>query len=148
MKISTKGRYGLRVMIELAIRHGQRPVMMDTIFSCVGVSRKYLYTLLTVLKNAGMVRAVRGAGGGFSLARAPEKITVLEVVEALEGKLMAVACVNEEDGQECERIGQCAARDVWLELASQVRKVLGNIKLDELAERQQSNQPQPLMFHI
>lgn len=148
MKISTKGRYGLRVMIELAIRHGQRPVMMDTIFSCVGVSRKYLYTLLTVLKNAGMVRAVRGAGGGFSLTRPPEKITVLQVVEALEGNLMPVGCVSEEDGQECERINRCAAREVWQELAQQIKKVLGSVDLAELAERQQSKSPQPLMFHI
>ncbi|MBN2494668.1 MAG: Rrf2 family transcriptional regulator [Deltaproteobacteria bacterium] len=147
MKISTKGRYGLRVMIELALRHGEGPVMMDTISTCLGVSRKYLYTLLTVLKNAGLVRAIRGARGGFCLHQQPSDITVLDVIEVLEGELSPVGC-QDADGKSCERIDRCAARDIWRDLAETIRESLSRLTLAELAERQRGKQPVAPMYFI
>jgi len=146
MKVSTKGRYGLRVMIELAQRFGDGPVMMDTISNCVGVSRKYLYNLLTNLKTAGLVRAVRGAGGGFELTRKPEEITANDVVQTLEGPLTLVHCIDE--GRNCDRIETCASREVWLEMGKALDKVLSGFTLEDLAQRQRAKCSKPLMFHI
>ena len=146
MKISTKGRYGLRTMIELAIRYGEGPVMMGTISGCVGVSRKYLYNLLTSLKTAGLVRAVRGAGGGFELARKPSQITANDVVQTLEGSLDLVHCISDETS--CDRFETCAARDVWQELGDSLDKILTAFTLDQLAERQRSKSKEPLMYNI
>lgn len=146
MKVSTKGRYGLRVMIELAIRYGDGPVMMDTISSCLGVSRKYLYNLLTGLKTAGLVRAVRGVGGGFELAKAPDEITANDVVQSLEGPLSLVYCI--EEGQDCQRLDTCAARDVWQEMGLAMQQVLQRFSLAQLAQLQLSKSMKPLMYHI
>jgi Rrf2 family protein len=146
MKVSTKGRYGLRVMIELAARYGNGPVMMDTISNCVGVSRKYLYNLLTTLKTAGLVRAVRGAGGGFELTRKPADMTANEVVQTLEGPLTLVHCI--EEGRSCERIESCASREVWLEMGNALDKVLSAFTLEQLAERQHAKSSEPLMYNI
>jgi len=146
MKVSTKGRYGLRVMIELAQRFGDGPVMMDTISNCVGVSRKYLYNLLTNLKTAGLVRAVRGAGGGFELTRKPADITANDVIQVLEGPLTLVHCTDE--GLNCDRIETCASREVWLQMGQALHNVLVGFTLEDLAERQRSKCSKPLMFHI
>lgn len=133
-------------MIQLALRYGEGPVMMDTISSCVGVSRKYLYNLLTVLKTTGLVRAVRGAGGGFELTRKPSEITANDVVQTLEGSLSMVHCVD--DTEACDRVDTCAAREVWEELGATLQKVLSAFTLEQLAERQHSKCSEPLMFHI
>ena len=89
MQISTRGRYGLRAMFELARGFGQDPLLMSTVAERQGLSRKYLHTLLTTLKTAGLVRSVRGAGGGFVLARPPAEIKLSEVITALEGPPLA-----------------------------------------------------------
>ena len=146
MRLSTKGRYGLRIMLELAMRHGEGPVMMSTLAACQGVSRKYLHSLLTSLRAAGLVRSVRGAGGGYVLARSPADIRADEVVEALEGSLAPVECV--QDATICDRVDKCAARDVWLELAHAMKRVLSGVNLAELAQRQSEKHAEGLMYHI
>ncbi len=146
MKVSTKGRYGLRVMIELALRYGNGPVMMDTISNCVGVSRKYLYNLLTSLKTSGLVRAVRGASGGFELTEDPNRITASEVVQSLEGPLTIVDCVH--DGVTCPRIDRCASREVWQKMGEAVEEVLSHVTLAHLAQRQEQKNGGNVMYYI
>jgi Rrf2 family protein len=148
MKISTKGRYGLRVMVELASHHGKSnsPVMMNTLAKNQGISKKYLHSLLTSLKSAGLVRAIRGANGGFVLARPPADILVSQVVLALEGSLSPVDCIN--DTSICNRSDYCVTREVWNNLEDAIKKVLSEISLSYLAKKQQALQEQRLMYHI
>ncbi|RME28404.1 MAG: Rrf2 family transcriptional regulator [Deltaproteobacteria bacterium] len=146
MKVSTRGRYGLRIMIELAARHGEGPVMMSTLAECQQVSRKYIHSILTALKNASLVRAVRGAHGGYVLAEAPEKISALQVLQALEGSLAPVDCV--ENSRICSRSRKCAARMVWEEIGKNVNDTLKKINLKTLALRQKQLGTEQMMYYI
>lgn len=146
MRMSTRGRYGLRVMLELAMRHGSGPVMMSAIARSQDISRKYMHGLLTSLKAAGLVQSVRGVGGGYVLALPPSRIRASEVVEALEGPCSPVACIR--DSSLCERAGLCATRDVWQEVGKAIEGVLSGITLEELASRQRAKHAEPAMYHI
>jgi len=133
LKISTKGRYGLRAMIELAQAPAGMPVLMADIAHAQGLSRKYLHALLVSLRNAGLVHSVRGAGGGYVLAREPETIRALEVLEALEGELAVNPCL--ERGSPCSRSRRCAARRLWVEVNRAVVETLDRFTLADLAGR-------------
>ena len=130
MKISTRGRYGLRAMLELARCHGRSPVMMSVLAERESLSRKYLHGLLTALKEAGLVRSVRGPGGGFLLAQAPSEIRLSQILLALEGPLSLVDCVA--DKRACGRTKSCTARRVWTELSRTIESVLEKITLEDL----------------
>lgn len=136
MKISTKGRYGLRVMVELASRYGQGPVAVNAIAGSQDLSSKYIHLLVMGLRSAGLVRTVRGPGGGCELARAPSSITALDVVSALEGPSTPAECVT--DTAACPRANRCAARDVWCDVASAVDGVLSGLTLERLSARQRA----------
>ena len=131
MRMSTRGRYGLRAMFELARAFGQAPLLMSTVAERQGLSRKYLHALLTTLKSAGLVRSVRGTGGGFVLTRPPAEIRLSEVLRVLEGPFSLVDCVA--DKRVCNRVNRCPARDVWQELAGAVEGALHNVTLEDLA---------------
>jgi Rrf2 family cysteine metabolism transcriptional repressor len=141
MRISTRGRYGLRAMFELARGFGEAPVLMSTIAVSQGLSRKHLHTLLTSLKSAGLVRSVRGPGGGFVLSRPPDRIRLSEVLHALEGPLSLVHCVA--DRRACERSNGCPARDVWQRLSKAIESMLDSVTLKDLvsAEPQACSKP-------
>jgi len=130
MKMSTRGRYGLRAMLELARCFGGEPVLMGTLAEREGLSRKYLHALLTGLKSAGLVHGVRGAGGGFVLTRDPAEITLAEILRALEGSLCLVDCVDDEEV--CDRTDGCTARGVWQELSAAIENVVENTTLGDL----------------
>ena len=130
MRISTKGRYGLRAMFELAQGFGEGPLLMSTIAERQGLSRKHLHALLTTLKTAGLVQSVRGPGGGFVLARAPGQIRLSEVLHALEGPFSLVPCVT--DRKSCDRVRRCAARGVWQDLSNAIEEVLDGATLQDL----------------
>ena len=134
MKISTKGRYGLRVMIELAAKYGRGPVLVDTIAKNQEISAKYIHVLMSGLKSGGFIRSVRGPSGGYELSRPPAEITALEVVRALEGDLAPVDCVA--NSSSCSRVAGCATRDLWCEMGAAVEGVLGRYTLADLARRQ------------
>lgn len=146
MKLSTRGCYGLRAMLELALHHGGRPVLMRNIAENQGVSRKYLHALLTSLKSAGLVRSVRGAGGGYLLARAPGQIRVDEVVQVLEGSLCVTDCV--EDPASCDRHDRCATHDLWKELSAAVQQLLAGLTLEDLVARHTQKATAASMYHI
>lgn len=146
MRVSTKGRYGLRVMLELAIRHGSGPIMMSTIAESQDISRKYIHNLLTSLKAAGLVRAVRGAGGGYVLSRQPNEILLSDVVRALEGAFFPVDCVG--DQSLCARAEFCVTREVWRDLGEAVEGVLKKTNLEQLANRHKAMLTERQMYHI
>lgn len=146
MKMSTKGRYGLRVMMELASHFGRGPLLVADIAKNQSISGKYIHVLVANLKSAGLVRAVRGPSGGYELARNPSRITALEVIFALEGTSAPVACVV--DASSCSRADLCAARDVWCEVASAVDGVLAGLTLERLASNQRTKQTESQTYNI
>ena len=145
MKVSSRGRYGLRVMIELASQFGSGPVLVDEIAKKQEISGKYIHVIVSGLKSAGLVRSVRGPNGGYELTRDPSRITALDVISALEGRIAPAECVL--DSSSCSRSANCASRDVWCQIASVVDVVLSALTLEQLVKRQ-SNHEEPMTYHI
>jgi Rrf2 family transcriptional regulator, cysteine metabolism repressor len=130
MKMTTRGRYGLRAVLELARCYGGPPVLMSTLADREHISRKYLHTLLVSLKSAGIVHSVRGAGGGFLLSKDPAQVRLNEILHAVEGPLSLVECVSRP--AMCKRANACTARRVWQELSDAIEEVLGKVTLARL----------------
>ena len=133
MRISTKGRYGLRTLMDIALHQAKGPVTLNEIAERQAISVKYLWQVINPLKTSGLLNVTRGAKGGYVLARRPEDITMLEVVTNLEGPMSVVECITKEDA--CDRLNSCIARTVWLEVNRAVEKALGGITLAELLRR-------------
>ena len=146
MRISTKGRYGLRIMMELAKSYGKGLILVDEIARNQDISGKYIHVLVGGLRSAGLVRTARGRSGGYALARKPSAITVLDVVAALEGRSAPTECVT--DASVCPRSDECAARDVWCAVATAIDGVLAGLTLEQLASRQRAKQGEPLTYSI
>ncbi len=134
MKFSTKARYGMRALIDIAIHQKEGPVRLGDVAQRQEVSEKYLEHLFRQLKSVGLVRSVRGAKGGYCLARPPEEITLLEIINALEGTVTPVNCVDDE--QICSRTPQCVTREVWIELKQIIEEYLSSKTLADLVKRQ------------
>lgn len=140
MKISTKGRYALRLMLDLALSDPGVPVPLRDVAQRQDISDKYLEQIVTPLSRAGLVRSVRGAGGGYLLTRAPSEYTVGEILRPLEGSLAPVSCV---DGSECcGRADQCVTVEVWREIQQAVAGVVDHITLADLVRRYYEKCPQ------
>lgn len=132
MKLSTRSRYGLRLMYELALNVGKGPVFLHEIAERQDMSEKYLSKLVIPLRAAKLINSARGAHGGYTLARDPAKITVREIVEALEGDLCPVECVHNADV--CARVAFCPTRDIWSSLEKEIRRVLEGITLASIVK--------------
>ncbi|MCF7890660.1 Rrf2 family transcriptional regulator [Candidatus Bipolaricaulota bacterium] len=135
MQISTKSRYGLRAMVELAINYGEGPVSLHEIAENQGISKKYLEQIVPHLKTEGLLRSVRGAGGGYELTKAPEEIVVLQILRTLEGPLALVDCVDSP--KICDRKDICPTRDLWVGMQESLKEFLGSRTLDQLARKQE-----------
>jgi Rrf2 family cysteine metabolism transcriptional repressor len=147
MKLSTKGRYGTRVLVDLAMRRDSGLVLLKDVAQRQDISLRYLEHIITPLVTAGIVRSTRGARGGVSLARSPDKITLLEVIQILEGSTAPVECVDSPDV--CRRNKTCASRDVWIELKLSIDRVLETTTLEDLMKKQKAKeQPEPLMYYV
>ncbi len=127
MKISTKGRYGLRILIDIAINRSGSPRMIKEIAENQGISSKYVSRLILDLRNAGFIKSIRGVKGGYVLAKSPNAISLLEVIEAMEGELALVDCVMRQDS--CERCDNCPARNIWKTANDSLRNSLGWLTL-------------------
>ncbi|MDD6021746.1 MAG: RrF2 family transcriptional regulator [Acutalibacteraceae bacterium] len=136
MKISTKGRYGLRIMIDLAVHADGCCVSIKDIAEREELSDKYLEQIINLLSKGGLVRSVRGAKGGYLLTRPPEDITVEDILIATEGSLAPVACAA--DSEKCEKFCDCATSVIWSEIYKAIVGVVRNITLKDLAERTNS----------
>lgn len=134
MKLSTRARYGLRAMVALAMRADDAPVMMRSIAEHEGLSKRYLDNIFATLRQEGLVLSVRGACGGYRLARPAQDIHVDEVVEALEGDILLVHCAAEFGG--CPKHGSCATSEVWENASTALREAFHAVTLQDLAERQ------------
>ena len=138
MKVSTRGRYALRAMLDLSLHAGDGPVMVRDISRRQDISDLYLAQLLSRLKTAGLVRSIRGSKGGFLLTKPASQIRLIEIVEAMEGSSAPVECV--EDAAVCSRGGACPARAVWVEMKKALDQVLESTTLHDLAVRGERDQ--------
>ncbi|MGN1400873.1 MAG: cysteine metabolism transcriptional regulator CymR [Bacillus sp. (in: firmicutes)] len=141
MKISTKGRYGLTIMIELAKKHeeGASPTSLKVIAQANDLSEHYLEQLIAPLRNAGLVKSIRGAYGGYVLAKEPRDITAGDIIRVLEGPISIV------EGNENE---EPAKRELWNRIRDAVKEVLDTTTLEDLANYNEENAPDSYMFYI
>ncbi|MFH0913664.1 MAG: Rrf2 family transcriptional regulator [Chloroflexota bacterium] len=140
MKLSTRARYGTRALLDLGMNKSGEPVQLRDIARRQGISLSYLEHLITPLVASGFIRSARGSRGGVWLAKPPEQIRLIEVVELLEGSIMLVECLS--DPSVCPRSGYCATQDIWCEMARAMAKVLESTTLRDLVERQRGK-PSP-----
>lgn len=131
MKLSTRARYGVRLMISLAEKFGEGPVFLKDIAVEQGISEKYLSLIVIPLRSAGLVFSTRGAYGGYTLAREPQKISLKEVVDILDGETCLADCVREPSS--CSRTDICPTRDIWQAVGEKISETLGEVMLDQLA---------------
>jgi Rrf2 family transcriptional regulator, cysteine metabolism repressor len=138
MKISTKGRYGLTIMIELAKKFGEGPISLKTIAQTHDLSEHYLEQLISPLRNAGLVKSIRGAYGGYILAKEPALITAGDIISVLEGPISPVEGLEEEEP---------AKRELWIRIRDAVREVLDSTTLEDLANHSDGDAAS-YMFYI
>lgn len=136
MKLSTRTRYAVRAIIELAQNDGNKPLQLKIIAQRQDISVKYLEQLIAVLRSAGLVRSIRGSKGGYVLAKDPDQIRLIDVFHCLEGTVSTTECVENEDY--CERSADCAARQVWAQVQQAIENVLQSITLQDLVDRAKS----------
>lgn len=129
--ISTKGRYALRVMIDLSENNTGAYIPLKDIANRQGISLKYLESIMVVLSKAGFVDAVQGKGGGYKLNRSPDEYTVGSILKLTEGKIVPVACL-EVDHRKCERAAACRTLPIWMELSRLIQNFLEGITLADL----------------
>lgn len=139
MKISTKGRYGLTIMIELAKKHGEGPISLKTIAQTNDLSEHYLEQLIAPLRNAGLVKSVRGAYGGYVLGDIPSKITAGAIIRVLEGPISPVEGIEDEEP---------AKRELWMRIRDAVKEVLDNTTIEDLSNYTDNGDTEAYMFYI
>lgn len=139
LKISTRGRYGLTIMIALAEKTTNNPTSLKKIAEERNLSENYLEQLIAPLRNGGLVKSIRGAYGGYILGRAPKDITAGDVIRVLEGPITPVEVMDDEEP---------AKRDLWIRIRDAVKDVLDNTTLEDLANYESNNEQAPYMFYI
>jgi len=144
VKLSTRTRYGMRAVLELAENYGKGPIQLKIIAQHQEISAKYLEQLMTILKSAGIVNSVRGSKGGYMLAKAPMQIKLSDVFYCLEGPVVMSECVENESY--CTRTNDCVARQIWTEVQNAILGVLQSITLQKLVDRAKNNKA--LEHHI
>lgn len=152
MRVTSKGHYGLMAIAELAMHEGEGAVPLKVIADRQGLSEHYLEQLFAPLRRAGLVRSVRGAQGGYLLARAPADITVGDVLRALEGSLAPLECATDADLSalaHCTNPVHCLVRDVWQRLHQAVEDVANGITLEDIVRQaKEAQRRQGVMFYI
>ncbi|MBB5336659.1 RrF2 family transcriptional regulator [Pectinatus brassicae] len=137
MKLSTRGRYGVTAMYELALNYGKGPLSLRTIAAKQDISDNYLEQLICSLRNAGLVKSTRGAQGGYVLTKDPAHITIGDIITIMEGPIALVDCLlNDADSksQVCKKAGKCVTRGVWERVCQSISDVLDSITLADLCK--------------
>ncbi len=132
LRLSTKGQYGVRAMYEIARGYGQGPVNIRTISKKQDVSIHYLEQILNTLRRGGLIKSIKGPGGGYVLTKAPEEISISEILEQLEGPLAITSCLDPKEG--CTRVDQCVAHLLWKGLRFQIEEFLKRVTLADLVQ--------------
>jgi Rrf2 family cysteine metabolism transcriptional repressor len=145
MKLSTKGRYATRALLDVAQHYGKAPVLLKDISARQGISLGYLQQIVSPLVSAKILGSTRGPKGGVMLARPPDRIKLIDIIQLLEGPIAPVECVSNPGI--CTRAPSCAARDVWSDLAQAMQGVLESTTLQDLVERQKKKEPEKEMVY-
>ena len=151
MKLSTKSRYGIRAMFDLAMKYGAGPVSLRTIANRQGLSEHYLEQLMFSLRKARLVKSIRGAYGGYLLSRAPKEITIGDVLHTLEGPVIPTECVSDDQGYQCANTEDCVTRIIWERLKEKIDEVLDQMTLEDLCQhaiQKQQKDEKGFMYHI
>ncbi len=135
MKLSTKGKYGLEAMVDLAVHTSEGPVSLKSISTRQNLPENYLEQIFLILRRNKLVDSIRGAQGGYLLARPAEEISVLEVLNALEGPLAPVSCIVDGNGGTCARYPRCASRTLWEEIKASLDLTAASISVGELVDK-------------
>jgi Rrf2 family protein len=147
MKISTKIRYGARAMLELASHYGEGPIELKEIAKRENISIKYLEQVINPLRASGLVKAIRGSKGGYSLAKPPSEICLYDVIETLEGPLTLLECLN--DSKSCQKVPSCVTRDIWKEVSEAISKIFYSVTLEDMVNRKKEKEGfPPSMYQI
>jgi len=133
MKLSTRTRYGIRAILELAVNYENRPLQLRVIAKRQDISVKYLEQIMTILRSGELIRSIRGPKGGYTLAKHPNQIKLSDVFDCLEGPVTTVECV--EDENYCARSIDCLARQLWQQVNNAIRNVLQSVTLQDLVNR-------------
>ena len=133
MKISTRGRYALRLMLDIAVNSATRPVSIKDIAKRQDISDKYLEQIVSVLNKAGFVKSIRGPQGGYKLTKRPEQYTVGMILRLTEGSLAPVSCLDDEVNM-CDRQEECVTLILWRKLDDAIKSVIDNVTLADLME--------------
>lgn len=141
MWVSTRSQYGMRALVEIALS-GDEPVSLKSVSERQGISQHYLEQIVATLRRHGLVDSVRGAQGGYRLARPMNAISALEVVELMEGSVAPVACID--DAASCDHTGQCSTESLWRRVDGAVRDVLAATSLADLVSERRLLQLEPL----
>ncbi len=136
MKISTKGRYALRLMLDLAQQLPTEYVSIKSVATRQGISEKYLEQIIKMLSKSGLVESTRGKSGGYRLTRTPENYTVGEILRVTEGSLAPVSCLEEE--HHCENCDDCVTYEIWQNVLDAINEVVDSITLSYLVEKQKA----------
>ena len=129
MKLSTKGRYGVKAMVELAINYGGAPLSIKTISKRQNISEYYLEQLFSPLRKAKLITSIRGAQGGYVLSREPKDITVAEIMYVLDGPIEIAECI---DGVSCDNLDCCATRLLWAKIKNSIDDVMKSVTLQDI----------------
>ncbi len=149
MKLSTKGRYGLRCMVDLALTSSGEHVALYSIAERQGLSVLYLEQVFSTLRKAGLVKSVKGAGGGYSLADAPSRITVGSVLRALEGNISIVNSLSKEDSEQLNNLERCIRTTLWTRIDDSISDIIDSVTLEDLAEESMKmDSKDHLMYYI
>ena len=147
MKLSTKGTYSTRMMLDLALHFNESPILIKDISERQRIPKRYLEQLFIPLRASGLVRSIRGAHGGFSLTKPPAEIRLSEIIQVTEGSIAPVECVNNPNI--CGHSDLCATRDIWTELEKAMNGVLESTTLQDLVERQKRKEGhEEIMYNI
>ncbi|MDD3374691.1 MAG: Rrf2 family transcriptional regulator [Candidatus Omnitrophica bacterium] len=134
MKLSTKGKYGTRLMLDLALNYRKRQLLLKEMASNQGISEKYLWQLISSLKNAGLINSTRGAQGGYELAKPPKSITLKEIILPLEGPL---DFTESSDDVKADYILTSVTNEIWEDISAKLKKILSSVTLEQMVERQE-----------
>ena len=134
MKLSTKGRYAPRAMLDLALNYGKEPMSLKNIGRRQEISERYLEHIMITLQSAGLVQSTRGSRGGFSLAKLPKEIKLSQIIQAVEGSISLVACVD--DPKLCNRVDTCVTHEIWKKLKKAMLKVFDSVTLEDMVKMQ------------
>ncbi|HSH37065.1 Rrf2 family transcriptional regulator [Schnuerera sp.] len=135
MRLSTRGRYGLKAMFQLALHYGEGPIPLSSIANAQELSENYLEQLVSTLRKAGLLNSVRGAQGGYMLAMSPKDITVGSILRVLEGDMAPADCVI-ENANGCEKEDNCVTKLVWIQIRDSINQVIDSISLQDMLNEQ------------